>query len=262
MPQVPLGAQDCANMNNHTNNNFTVKANLFTRTAFFIKRSIRNNSFVYFSLMGSRNEVRKLRARPNYDLVIEGFPRSANTTTVYALQYAHIEQPIKIGHHLHVGAHIRFAVKHGIPCGVVIRKPLDCVASRIAMKGTQIYAAELFRDYISFLEVVEELRSHVVVYSFEDIVSGGVGPFVRDLNKRYNINLNVPPDDDAQRSWVRRKVLDWNVKFKDGDENKLSIPSSQKAETISTIKNCLKKECAEELGLAELIYRSNFMSNG
>jgi len=67
------------------------------------------------------------------DLCIDGFPRSANSFAVGAVQHA---QPtlIEIAHHTHVPANPMQACEWGIPTVVLIRNPYDAVVSIVALQ--------------------------------------------------------------------------------------------------------------------------------
>jgi hypothetical protein len=53
-----------------------------------LKRFIRRQPLLYFTLFGWKPSVRKLRGHRDSELILEAFPRSANTTSMYALYYA------------------------------------------------------------------------------------------------------------------------------------------------------------------------------
>jgi len=64
------------------------------------------------------------------ELVIEGFARSGNTFAVAAFSLAQ-PRPVRLAHHLHAPAQVLLAARMGIPCIVLVRDPVDAVASRL-----------------------------------------------------------------------------------------------------------------------------------
>ena len=70
---------------------------------------------------------------PDTDIVIEGFPRSANTFAVTAFELAQ-ERPVTVAHHLHAAAHVVRAAQAGVPVIVLVRAPEDAIASVVARK--------------------------------------------------------------------------------------------------------------------------------
>ena len=68
------------------------------------------------------------------DLCVEGFPRSANSFAVGAVEQAQ-DAPLSIAHHNHVPAPILNAVRRDLPTVVLIRDPVDAVISN---RGLQL----------------------------------------------------------------------------------------------------------------------------
>ena len=107
--------------------------------------------------------VRKDQARvvtPDTQLVIEGFPRSANTFARVAFNRAQSER-VRIAHGLHVPAQVIRAATWRIPTLVLIRKPKDAVLS-FAIRDP-ISVDQALRYYLSFYETVEEYRDAYVL---------------------------------------------------------------------------------------------------
>ena len=155
-----------------------------------LKRFIRRHPSFYFGLVGRRQAVRRLRAYKSSRLVVEAFPRSGNTTSMYSLFYAQ-GQSFQVGHHLHVPAHVKYAVANQIPCLIIMRKPLDCVASLMVMiKGGN--PSELLKDYIDFARMVKRCLSAVVVVDFEDVIQDGIGDAVEAVNAKFGTGFKQP----------------------------------------------------------------------
>lgn len=217
-----------------------------------LKSIVRQSPFLYFGLFGWRKDVRRLRARKDSDLVVEAFPRSANTTSVYALLYAQ-GRDLKIGHHLHVPAHLKYAVSLGLPCLVVIRNPLDCVASRMVMeKGGN--ARALINDYIDFLKTVETLKEQLVIVSFDDVISNGVGFAVKLLNQKFGTCFRQPDGSAEEKAWVEQQVREWNMQKSGGDLDQLSIPSDAKKAKSLKMKSIIQSQAGDLLQRAESFY--------
>lgn len=199
-----------------------------------IKRFIRRHPSLYFTIVGRREAVRRLRARRDSELVVEAFPRSANTTSMYALFFAQGEC-LKVGHHLHVAAHVVFAAKYHIPCLVIMREPVECITSLMVMrKGGE--PAELLKDYIDFAKVVMRHQSQVVVVDFNVIKSEGIGSGVRKLNARFKTQFMEPTNSAEEREWVEFKIREWNLEHSGGDLEKLSIPTDAKKSKADEMK--------------------------
>lgn len=205
-----------------------------------IRRWIRRSPALYFTLCGNRPAVKRLRARRDSELVVEAFPRSANTSSMYALFFAQ-GGDLRVGHHLHVPAHIKYAVIHHIPCLVIMREPLDCVASLMVMrKGGD--PRDYLLDYIDFAKVAYEERTNLVVEKFDVIVTNGMGGAVRSLNDRFGTEFREPTNSREEKAWVERKIREWNREYSGGDPEKLSIPTEAKRKRAEEMRARVMKE--------------------
>lgn len=137
---------------------------------------------LFFSLWRTR-ATRTLSVSRCTRVVIEGFPRSANTFSVLAFQHAQPER-VEVAHHLHVPAQIARAVEWDIPALVLIRNPLDAVAS-LLVRTPERSASQSLREYISFYEAVAELPSHGYLVAHFDEVVADFGRVIRRFNDRF-----------------------------------------------------------------------------
>jgi len=103
------------------------------------------------------------------DVVIEGFPRSANTFLVHALELA-VNGNIKIAHHLHDPCQIRCAVHRQIPCFVIVRDPLDAVVSW-KLKAPYMDTELMLRIYGTFYRYAIRFEQSIIFLHYSDVVS-------------------------------------------------------------------------------------------
>lgn len=123
---------------------------------------------------------------PGTDILIEGYPRSANTFAVSAFELAQ-ERPVTVAHHLHVAAHVVAAVEAGVPVILLVRPPEDAIASVIARKPS--VAPELAaRTYVRFYDGVRDVLDGCVVAEFGDVV-GDFGRVTERTNRRYGTSF-------------------------------------------------------------------------
>lgn len=122
------------------------------------------------------------------DIVIEGFPRSANT---YMLNAFKVSQPhdLNIAHHLHATAQVTYAVKNRIPVILLIRRPIDCIAS-LMIRNPSISAREALEEYIRFYQTLEPVMKEVVVAVFEDVIHDS-NDVIKRANRKYNASFEV-----------------------------------------------------------------------
>jgi hypothetical protein len=123
---------------------------------------------------------------PRTDVLIEGYPRSANTFAVAAFEMAQ-ERPVTVAHHLHAAAHVVAAVEAGVPVILLVRRPEDAIASVIARKPS--VAAELAaRTYLRFYDGVADVLDGCVVAEFSEVV-GDFGSVIERTNARFGTSF-------------------------------------------------------------------------
>jgi hypothetical protein len=122
---------------------------------------------------------------PQTDIVIEGFPRTANTFAVRAFRLA---QPgeVRIAHHLHAPAQVVFAAKRGIPALVLIRDPEETVLSLVMRSFMSV--SQALRSYIRFYRSVLPYRDRFVTGEFQRVVSD-FGGIIREINGKFGTHF-------------------------------------------------------------------------
>ena len=145
-------------------------------------------------LLGAYAHVRKKDmsiVRPTTRLLIEGYPRSANTLSVAAFRYAN-GCATPIAHHLHSHQQFRLAKKFGTPAVLLIRGPLDAIAS-LALRERGVCFDRALADYCLFYECAWEWRECFVIATFSDVLNG-FGRVIGCVNKRFGTDFVCPPD--------------------------------------------------------------------
>jgi hypothetical protein len=133
--------------------------------------------------------VRKNPARivgPETQLVVEGFPRSANTFAVVAFRRAQ-KGRVRVAHNLHVPAQVIRASRMGIPTLVLIRKPKDAVRSLVVRDPISVDQA--LKHYISFYSVVAEYRGSYVLGRFEEVTED-YGTVIQRINAKFDTGFS------------------------------------------------------------------------
>jgi len=115
------------------------------------------------------------------DVVIDGFPRCANTFATIAFQLAQRE-PVRIAHHLHAPAHLAAAADTKIPGILLIREPIGAVSSE-AIREQPIRVGTVLSAYGRFYEHVLPYLDRLTVGEFS-VVTTGFGRVIDALNER------------------------------------------------------------------------------
>lgn len=161
------------------------------------------------------------------DLLIEGFPRSANTFAVTALRFAQA-RPVSLAHHVHTAAHVSSAVDAGVPALVLVRPPRQAIVSAVIRKPSLVIG-ELADRYASFHHAVRPLTEHVEVATFDQVTTD-YGAVISRINARFGTEF-VPFDHtDENVAACFAQVDELSQKRTGGalDGSVVARPSSQK----------------------------------
>lgn len=116
------------------------------------------------------------------DIVIEGYPRSANTFAFNAFLLAN-KKHFKIGHHLHSSSQVISGVRRGIPVIVLIREPVDAITSFI-IREPRLYIGLAIMEYVRFYSSILAYLDSCVVACFNDVIND-FGSVINRVNLKY-----------------------------------------------------------------------------
>lgn len=157
--------------------------------------------------MRLRPAKRRTMAERHTAIVIEGFLRSGNTYSVAAFQVANGFGP-HVGHHLHGGAHVRRAVRLGLPTVVLIRPPADAVSSYLVRRPT-LTPNDALLEYLDFYRTAWPAREGFIVAPFADVVSD-FGAVTDRVNERFGTRFTRFNSDPASREAALALVEEMN----------------------------------------------------
>lgn len=127
----------------------------------------------------------------DFDLWIDGFPRSAQT---FASKSFHVANPIaKVRSHHHLPPFIINAIEAEKPGILLIRKPEDAAVSWAVFWNLSV--GSCLDYYIDFHRALLPHAKKAFLACFED-VTGDFGSVVGQFNQRFGTQYN-PPDRDA-----------------------------------------------------------------
>jgi len=187
---------------------------------FQFRRLVRKNpSLTYFEFRFVRPRP-KLLVRRDTDILIEGYPRSANTYTVLAIRQSN--PGIVIANHLHAAAHVKLAVGYEVPVLVIIRDPDSAVRS-LLVRRPDIHPKHAFIDYADFYSEVESLKESLVLAHFSTAVED-IEAVVRKINERFGLLLATEGLRESQGE-VMNSIIQANRYANGGEVNPRSIPA-------------------------------------
>ena len=136
---------------------------------------------VFNAVFGLTNDGSRL-TRPGTELVIEGFPRSGNSFSVFAFSNGGADA-LKLAHHVHSPSQLLLAARYQLPAVLLIRAPDDAAAAGLAKIRTH-RAPDLLRAYALYYRLLAPLRDHYVIAPFETVTTD-VGRIVDAVNRRF-----------------------------------------------------------------------------
>ena len=146
------------------------------------------------------------------DLVLEGYQSCGNTFARKAMEHAN--PGTRIASHSHSWAHVARGLKLGKPVVVLLRPPLEAVASHAVRMRLDDLDREL-RRYHRFYRRVPSVADRLVVAPFEMTVDR-FGEVIERVNRRFSTRFNVfDHTDPAAKAEV----------FEEMEREALSTPS-------------------------------------
>jgi hypothetical protein len=121
-------------------------------------------------------------------LLIEGYPRSANTFCEAAFRLAQGDRPVHLAHHAHAAATVLRASKRGIPTLVIMREPVEAARSLHMRNPTVMSPKRCLDEYIRFHNAIVPCRPRFVLARFETVVTD-FGSVIDRVNKRFDTNF-------------------------------------------------------------------------
>jgi hypothetical protein len=204
----------------------------------------------------SKTEARGRRVvQPTTQLVIEGFPRSANTFAVWAFRQAQPED-VRVAHHFHYPAQVVRAAQWQIPTLVLIREPREAVTSLI-MRDASASLEQALRHYVSFYKTVTHYRDACVLGLFEEVI-GDYGAVIEQVNSRFGTHFAVFNHTEENVGKVFSRIEERHRARNEGTivETRIARPSSAKQEARRRVKReleapSLRKVLAEATAVYE-----------
>ncbi|MBW1784018.1 MAG: hypothetical protein JRL30_25170 [Deltaproteobacteria bacterium] len=95
-----------------------------------------------------RSKIPYILISDDTELVIEGYPRSANSFAVVAFEMAQIRH-VKTAHHLHLPTNVALAARRNVPCLVLIRDSDQAVLS-LAISFLKYDVGQALKEYVRF----------------------------------------------------------------------------------------------------------------
>ena len=139
----------------------------------------------------------------NTEIVIEGFPRSANTFVVEAFELAQ-GRSVRMAHHVHTTANVLPALRRGLPVLILVRQPDEAILSYHAI-WPAIPIGRLFRSYVEFYSRLLPLSERFVVATFDQAIDD-MGHVIRRVNERFGTCFREFENTDDNIARCRKRA--------------------------------------------------------
>lgn len=145
------------------------------------------------------------------EIVIDGFPRSANTFALIAFTRWQPRE-VQVAHHVHLPAQIVEAVRRSLPTIVLIREPEEAVSS-LLLRLPELSARQGMRSYLRYYRPLLGHRAAFVVGRFDEVTTD-FGEVIRRTNQRFGTQFtefdhtdqNVKAVFDLIERWDRGRL--------------------------------------------------------
>ena len=199
-----------------------------------------------------------LAFRDDTDVVVEGYPKSANAFVAHAFDTGQPRQ-LRVAHTTHVAGQVIAACRRGVPALVLIRDPAQAV-SRIALVRPDISLGLLLRGWIRFYRPLLPYRPRFAVGSFPSVTSD-LGAVMTRMNRKLGTSF-TPFDHKPEhvRASFEAMERDWATRIDPATEEfevHSGRPSPERDALTSVIEEKLRGPAyASELAEAEELERA------
>ncbi len=195
---------------------------------------------LYMGLFDAVKRVQRARGqrydqellRRDTELVLEGFPRSANSFALQAFRFAQ-RRPRQVAHHTHAAATLIQGLRWKIPTVLLLRDPEGAVISLHQRTGQPLALA--LRSYIATHKPLLPLLDELVISDFKE-TTGDFGAVIDRTNARFGSDFDRFSGDEADTAAVFARIEDHN-RFLHGklDESKIGRPSAERDKSKATL---------------------------
>jgi hypothetical protein len=138
------------------------------------------------------------------DLVVEGFPRSGNTFTTFALEDASAHT-LEIASHVHQPSQIKLGLARGLPTIMVIREPAAALASYLVY-GPQFTPAQVTREYCSYHRELVPYVERILICEFAEVTTN-MASVIDRINHRYSMKIPAFDESPANIARIQSKIV-------------------------------------------------------
>lgn len=209
---------------------------------------------IYVPLARLREGQKKRLVRRTTDVVIEGTWRCGNHFATYAFIVAQ-PRPVEIAHHFHAPAQLMLAVRWGVPAILLIREPIEAVASATVYLEKDDPRGFL-KFYNTFHKAVVGIADQLVVSDFPRTV-GDFGSVIAEVNRRYGRHFAMFHDTAQENEKVEAMIRREHATNMKSNAATLPLPSEEKTKRKELVLERLHdRRCQPLLAHAQELYNA------
>jgi hypothetical protein len=178
-------------------------------------------------------------ASPEIEIVIDGFPRSANTFSSRAFLFANPD--VAASHHMHAPANILLGVRHRLPTVLLIRSPVDAVLSEVIREPRKRLRRALL-EWNSFYGLTLPVLDQVVVADFKTVTTE-YSIIIEEVNRRFGTSF-VPYRNDPEADEEVFASIDAGARSRGKTGSRLETQVPRPSKERSGRKTALQAELA------------------
>lgn len=225
----------------------------FTKLYWFLKSSSTFTE-IFFYLKQPKDKKEKITKRTQ--LLVDGPTRSGNH---FAVHYIKRFNKISLARHYHSPGAIRLAFKKKIPTLLLIREPVEQIASAYIYLEKKVPLKRIIKSYQIFYKKCLIAKDWYVVGCFNDIVKNPE-QVINKVNVKYNLKLKtglLTPSinqailDDIKTSNKNEKQFSM---IKMNLEMKMAAPNKHRDISKEKIKDLLYNNFHNELKICDELY--------
>lgn len=217
----------------------------------YFRRALWSRPLLYWPIAMVRQ--RKNILSRNFDLMVDGFPRSGNT---FAANWFQLHSGAnRISSHHHNPAAVTLAVQRSKPVLILIRNPAGAAASWAVRSRYPI--AYILDSYIDYYRLIAPLAADICICGFHELISSPEAVTAR-LNCRFGLNFAAVSLSAERRQQVFSRIEDDHLVGNAViDEHAISRPSGLRAEAIKLALDLVHApEHSDRLNRATHLYES------
>lgn len=195
---------------------------------------------------------------PDTDIVIEGYPRSSNSFTVWMLKILQGEGPyLRVAHHTHSTDNLRLGTYFGKPIVMLVRPPEDAILSymiygdRTVEFATQRYET-FYSEVLDLPEPPMAVRFDTVVRDFNEVVERINRVITARGGKPVPLSQDLAADSARVKEIARERAA--NVHGEKSDRQ-VSVPNAVREEIKAARRAEVQAYLAKRPGVTDLYDR-------